>query len=690
MSLIYPPVPTSPARTSLAPDTPSPLEDTHQADGGDGGDAGAAAAVLEKAQVPPHLNITVRRRTPAVKTPGTTPESPLVAFVARAEKVLEHEARDALLTPPGSRAGSVVGDDDSDDNSYDEDDAGSERLLSPILRKESMSLSGVDGDISGGKDGEGYGGEGHERPPMLPQPSSLAALSHADATAADAEAAAESPLSKLSMGAAYNSMLAMTDQIVERLVVGSKPGTSMALHELDGSHALRLTHQLRSLYRSSALCDFAVLCSGRRLDFHRVVLHCGSGYFHDIVEADPSLSVHELEFDPPISPDTFERIAESLYTGAVGSMDYSGSLQLLKAAYFLRIPFVTEQCTGFLLDVLSQDNCLEVWLAANFCSNSDLHKASTAMVGRHLGDVSTCSLFLGLESNDLIDLLSDDGLELGTEAAAYAAAMDWIRHDPSHREGLLTAVLGTVRFPYLSSPYLTDTVAKERLIVTNHDAMLMYSSALRYKLAGKKLFEGEAEPGDMASKPKRRDNIMNEIRGNYERYQKESENGTLERRIDEVKARLFHLLHDRILMNKYVLFWRDEIIVKRLIEPVRRNPCRPASAETLDQEYTRDLMEELNGDSNALADSGGLSTPQNDSFFVRYIARPIANTPCIPPDSDIDDDSIYNPAYEEGSDDTPTNLDPRLEMDPALKHVLTPSVWTKIDVKFRTPSSAQK
>ena len=268
--------------------------------------------------------------------------------------------------------------------------------------------------------------------------------------------------------------------------------------------------------------------------------------------------------------------------------------------------------------------------------------------------------------------------------------MDWIRHDPSHREGLLTAVLGTVRFPYLSSPYLTDTVAKERLIVTNHDAMLMYSSALRYKLAGKKLFEGEAEPGDMASKPKRRDNIMNEIRGNYERYQKESENGTLERRVDEVKARLFHLLHDRILMNKYVLFWRDEIIVKRLIEPVRRNPCRPASAETLDQEYTRDLMEELNGDSNALADSGGLSTPQNDSFFVRYIARPIANTPCIPPDSDIDDDSIYNPAYEEGSEDTPTNLDPRLEMDPALKHVLTPSVWTKIDVKFRTPSSAQK
>ena len=101
-------------------------------------------------------------------------------------------------------------------------------------------------------------------------------------------------------------------------------------------------------------------------------------------------------------------------------------------------------------------------------------------------------------------------------------------------------------------------------------------------------------------------------------------------------------------------------------------------------------MEELNGDSNALADSGGLSTPQNDSFFVRYIARPIANTPCIPPDSDIDDDSIYNPAYEEGSEDTPTNLDPRLEMDPALKRVLTPSVWTKIDVKFRTPSSAQK
>ena len=118
MSLIYPPVPTSPARTSLAPDTPSPLEDTHQADGGDGGDAGAAAALLEKAQVPPHLNITVRRRTPAVKTPGTTPESPLVAFVERAEKVLEHEARDALLTPPGSRAGSVVGDDDSADDGW--------------------------------------------------------------------------------------------------------------------------------------------------------------------------------------------------------------------------------------------------------------------------------------------------------------------------------------------------------------------------------------------------------------------------------------------------------------------------------------------------------------------------------------------------------------------------------------------
>ena len=352
----------------------------------------------------------------------------------------------------------------------------------------------------------------------------------------------------LSMKAAKHTMLAATDQVKHLFVTGENGDEEAGaeLHDFDGLYTLQLAAQLREMYQSKTLCDITVTCGAEKFDFHKVVLSCGSGYFRSVLADDPARSQHALTFEPAIQPATFEVVAESLYTGVITKIDYESSIPLLRAAYFLEVPHATMQCTEFLLHELDQDKCLEIWKAARFCSNDILLVASTAMIGRHLPTVAATDLFLDLPTEMVVDLLSDDGLEVPNEMVVYESAIAWIKHDTANREGLLTQVLKVARFPYLSRRYLTKTVAAESLIQSNHDAMHMYSKAMRFKLAwfGDEL-EGE-EP------VKRRDHIKHQLQGGYENYQKErrEDTRTLEQRIEDMRTNYF-LLFNKFIVEKY-------------------------------------------------------------------------------------------------------------------------------------------
>jgi len=608
--------------------------------------------------------------------PGSGVPSALADFVRDAEQTLDDEVRLAVMSPPSAAVSTSTGD---------MSDVSSEKGQGPEEKSTSDNVSlqqQIDVTSTPAVE-EPAASDGRSSAGMPPSASSTAQQTQIDTI--------ESPYSPLmSMKAAKNTMLVAANQV--KYLFGDTDqheSDAAAVHEFDGLYSLQLASQLRELYRSKTLCDIKIDCDGQTFDFQRVILSCGSGYFRRLLEEDPTMSAHKLQFDPTIDPATFDVIAESLYTGAVTRINYETSIPLLKAAFFLEVEHATAQCTEFLLSELDDDNCLEIWKAARFCSSDKLLVASSAMIGRHLPTVVSTDLFVDLPTAMLIDLLSNDGLEVPNEMVVYEAAIAWTRHDTSNREGLLAQVLKVVRFPYLSKKYLTEVVATEELIMSNHDAMHMYSRAMRYKLAGRKFAHDETPA-------KRRDHIKYEIHGGYERYQKEQkikrqmardappDTRSLEERVTDMRDNFIRMFQEHLILNKFVMkpfiFCKDQVFVKHIVAPIKQSPCVPNKTSDDD-----DDDEDWNS-RNALAAPEGpdMTVPHEESFFIKYIARPIEKSPCMPDDSDDEYD-------EDEEDDSPVGSpvkEDSNEVDPGLLEVLDDSVWTKYKVNVQKPQEA--
>ena len=596
---------------------------------------------------------TTDTRTESTPEPFVSPSavsSDLQKFVETAETALDQEAKQAVETPSAAAAGAFTSSGSTGSlvtEAHDDDDVG------------------ADGD----KPDKG-------------------ATTEPGVAATGTATAPHSPF--LSMKAARNTMLAATDQVQKYIFAQDDAAAANAeLHDFDGLYTLQLAAQLREMYQSKTLCDIAITCGSKRFDFQKVVLSCGSGYFRNLLKDDPTCREHILTFEPAIQPETFEIVAESLYTGAITKIDYETSIPLLRAAYFLDVPHATAQCTELLLHELDQDKCLEIWKAARFCSNDALLVASTAMIGRHLPTVTSMDLFLDLPIEEVVDLLSSDGLEVPNEMVVYEAVIAWIKHDTANREGLLVQVLNVVRFPYLSRRYLTKTVATESLIQSNHDAMHMYSKAMRFKLAWGRFEEGD-EP------VKRRDHFKYQLQGGYENYQKErrEDTRTLEQRIKDVRNNFLRMFQEHLLLNKLIVaplvFCKDQILVKHLIVPIKESPCIPNKPiEDDDERALKEYFGDDTGDDSRNALSAGPVVPHEESFFIKYIARPIEKSPCMPADSDDEEDYHIGNEGEDGEEDeddadTPTKEGPK-EDNVRLQSLLGDSVWTKIEASPAKP-----
>ncbi len=281
-------------------------------------------------------------------------------------------------------------------------------------------------------------------------------------------------------------------------------------------HSVSLTQYLISLYSSDSLTDITITCADETFDLHSPVLSHGSGYFCSVFnkpdggrsEDELSSSVN-LDFIPPIEPHTFRMIVDSLYTGIVKDMNERNVTDILEGSHHLDVPLAKDACELFMLRHLNIDNCLQYWLSARLCDNVKVKNEAIGLIGRHLDEICKTSLFLELQSNTVMDILSNDGLQLSSEVNAYDAAMSWLKYDQESRVGELDTLLESIRFQYLPVKYLVEVVGKEDMIEGNNSAMKKFTRALKSKLGG-----------DESHPTKARHHMMHGMRGGFEKIMK--------------------------------------------------------------------------------------------------------------------------------------------------------------------------
>merc|ERR1712151_1192510 len=226
----------------------------------------------------------------------------------------------------------------------------------------------------------------------------------------------------------------------------------------------------------------------------------------------------------------------------------------------------------------------------------------------------------------------------------YEAVIGWIKHDQDNRENLLSGSIKVVRFAYVSSAFLTDVVAEEPMISDNHDAMNIYSKALKLKLTSPLASIGKkVEP-----QPKRRVNVANQVVREFEKFNKEQKIQKLERSaagisdMDALKMQVTELF-EKIIVKPYSVvaaFTVSKIVdpiknkdflplledgknlfTKYIITPVKKSPCIPKEGE--ENPFTKYIL-------TPVQTMPCLPKEAEENPFEKYIVTPIKDSPCIP------------------------------------------------------------
>ena len=231
------------------------------------------------------------------------------------------------------------------------------------------------------------------------------------------------------------------------------------------------------------LLDIDLLVDGKRISAHRVVLAATIPFFsamftHDMRES----SLHEIAISAEnIDGPAFESLIDFAYTGIIRITACSVQ-SILVSASFLGLQKVCDACSEFLKVRLQPNNVLGIKSFAESLSCPNLVTAAKKFIEKFFETVSKSDEFLQLSSEDVVDIICHDELNVRGEETVFESVLNWVKYDMSQREADLPKLLTQVRLPLLTPQYITDFVQTETLIKGSHACRDLVDEAKDYHL----------------------------------------------------------------------------------------------------------------------------------------------------------------------------------------------------------------
>ncbi|XP_069771016.1 kelch-like protein 40 isoform X2 [Narcine bancroftii] len=248
---------------------------------------------------------------------------------------------------------------------------------------------------------------------------------------------------------------------------------------------------LRELLDTRRFVDCVLKVRGHEFPCHRLVLAACSARLRARLlepEAGREVALDELE------PGTAAVLLRYLYTSEV-PLDDGNVRELLEAATALQIPSVFSLCVSYLHQRLALANCLALLRLGLVLECPRLAVAARDFACQHFGLVSRADDFLELSPDELLALVSSDGLDVEHEEAVFQAVMRWARHDPAHLAAL-GRVFDGVRFLLLPADYLRERVEADPLLQARPELLAKIRLVRDVQEARARGAEAQAQAGD--------------------------------------------------------------------------------------------------------------------------------------------------------------------------------------------------
>ncbi|KAL6728766.1 hypothetical protein Aduo_010503 [Ancylostoma duodenale] len=277
--------------------------------------------------------------------------------------------------------------------------------------------------------------------------------------------------SDLKLEEAMNVSAPSSDDVIDFVSTVSIP--SLPSLQGDGDHFC-VNHEhflykeafasLDRLRRSERLCDVELSVGDHRtIAAHKVVLAAVIPYFDAMFAMDMSelkkrnIIIRNLEYE------VLELFVSYAYCGRL-HLNAQNVLKVMFAANFLQLNQVTEKCGEYLRRRLQPSNVLSIRAYCSALNCRSAVEATERFIEKYFALICRSEEFLQISVDDLVSVLSMDGLYVVAEEKVFEAALAWIEHNLDERKVFASRVLACIRLTTLSPPFLAATVARHPLI----------------------------------------------------------------------------------------------------------------------------------------------------------------------------------------------------------------------------------
>ncbi|XP_077979245.1 kelch-like protein 18 [Glandiceps talaboti] len=244
-------------------------------------------------------------------------------------------------------------------------------------------------------------------------------------------------------------------------------------------HAVSMLSTMQTLWQKQQLCDVTLSVQGKHIRAHRLVLAACSPYFNAMFTSEVRERKEDVIVLKDLEYNAVEAIVDFAYSADV-KVNEDNVQALLKAASLLQLETVRIGCCEFLKSQLDPTNCVGIRGFAELHSCFDLQATADTYMQQHFPKVAQNEEFLQLTTDDLIDLIARDTLNVKNEEEVYHAVIAWIKHDPENRMKKLVTILEYVRLPLCSWEFLTSQVANDNIVTATKSCKKFYNDAKRY------------------------------------------------------------------------------------------------------------------------------------------------------------------------------------------------------------------
>lgn len=236
----------------------------------------------------------------------------------------------------------------------------------------------------------------------------------------------------------------------------------------DDARATSLLAGFSQLYINKQFVDVSLRAENTEFPCHKNVLAASSPYFLVMFSTSLAEGQQDCITLQDMEAKTLQLILEYIYNGQV-SLTEDTVQNLLSAANLFQLIPLRDGCAEFMMNHVTVANCIGVFFFAKAHQCNVLALKAKEIINNKFPLLCKQQEFLCLPVDKLIEIVSDDDLNVTMEETVYEACMAWVNEDPDTRKLSLVEVMNCVRFANISSYYFCDKIDTNPLLRQNEE-----------------------------------------------------------------------------------------------------------------------------------------------------------------------------------------------------------------------------